>query len=275
MQVFQGTDASGQPQSRVRAAWVPLEIFEKAEDGRIRKKIRGIASTEHFDLQDDRLLQGGIDFDPLMMGGWFNDNHSKKTADVLGYPDRIAPVEVVDDHGRKVKATLVEGYLLDTPEAKRIADLAESLKGTPRQLGFSLEGDILKRDTRDNRIVVKARVRNIAITNCPVNPYTSLSLVKSMQTAERLFKAASVGHAFAAPGVAVAGSIRPLTPRLLIEPAPASQVFDEFEKLARSWRAKGQLRKSRAAIDEVRRRFPHASAADADRILRLAAAVGG
>jgi hypothetical protein len=48
-------------------------------------------------------------------------------------------------------------------------ELAKAMKksGAPRSLGFSIEGKVLERDG-GNRIV-RAKVRNVAITNAPVN----------------------------------------------------------------------------------------------------------
>ena len=129
---------------------MPVDFFEKAdaEPGK-QRRIGGIASTEVDDLQGEVALARGLDFRRFLDGGWFNDNHSKKTADVLGYPEDAKTFRKGDvlPNGEKAGANgaWVEGYLLDTPEAKRIWDLGKALQKTNRRLGFSLEGDILKR----------------------------------------------------------------------------------------------------------------------------------
>lgn len=260
--------------------WVPFEVVEKADpDGKVRLKVRGIVSTEHVDRQGDQILQDGIDFAPLVKYGWLNDNHSKATTGVLGYPDRIYPVNLPGGPGGKpVRATAIEAYLLDTPEAHKVAELARSLKGTPRQLGFSVEGDILGRSKRNPKLVTRAEVRNIAITNCPVNPYTRLDLVKSMDALsifDSLEKAASVGHSVAVQGIAVAGNLRPVVPRSLSlrialpTAAPARRQAEAFVDMAEEWRlANGLLMKSQAEA-MVRSRFPRATPAEVERILRL------
>lgn len=187
--------------------WYPI-AFEKASDGRI--KVKGIISTEHEDRQGDTIEQDGLNFRPFLRYGWLNDNHSKDTTGVLGYPDKVYPT-AIPEKGKRVKAWAMEATLLDTPEARRVAALAEQLAGTPRQLGFSVEGPPPKRDPANPKRIVEAEVWNVAVTNCPVNPYTSLGLVKSMDAVQ---KALSVGGAIGAePGVAIAGSARPLMPQ--------------------------------------------------------------
>lgn len=249
-------------------AWLPCEVFEKADaDGTKRLRIRGIASTEHRDRDGDTIRQDGLDFSEFIAHGWFNDNHTKDTTGVLGYPDRVYPV-VIEDGGRTVKATAVEGYLLDTPEARRIADLAASLKGTPRQLGLSVEGPPPTRDRADPTQIIKAKVRNVAITNCPVNPFTTLGLAKSMFVAERLSKGATTG------------SIAPLMPESLgglsnvgsplAQAKRARELTDEWLK------ANGGLALSKSvAASIVQKRLPWAGHDEIDRILALARRMGG
>ena len=256
--------------------WVPFRIvgLEKAGDkGEKRYRIQGIATTEHMDQDGDTIVQGGLDFTPFLKHGWFNDNHSKDTADVLGYPDRVYSV-VLDDDGVKVPATAVEGYLLDTPAARKIVEIARSLEGTPRQLGFSIEGPLPVRDPRNPNRIVKATVRNVAITNCPVNPHTKLGLAKSLR-ALGLAKGMDVGAPGQARGVAVTGSARPLMPeslgfRLHLTGDPDA-TDDRLRTITDDWRKAngGRLSKS-AATQRIQARFPQATAAEVDRILALA-----
>lgn len=258
--------------------WIPFQVvgLEKGSDGKERVRIRGLASTEHMDQDGDTIVQDGLDFSYFLKRGFFNDNHSKETADVLGYPDKVYPV-TIDDDGKKVRATAVEGYLLDTPEAMRIADLARSLDGTPRQLGFSVEGPPPVRDPRNPARIVKATVRNVAITNCPVNPFTKLDLVKSM----RFAKALSAGGPAQAPGVVVAGSARPLMPeslglRLPIGGPDPVAVAKRAKALTDEWlKANGGLSLEKSlAIRLIKARHPQATPAEVDRILAQARRLG-
>ena len=146
---------------------IPAEL-EKSKDGQVR--IKGIASVESPDLAEETVIQKGMDISYLLNRGFFNDNHSKETAGKVGIPTvaRTTP-----------KGLYVEGYLLDTPRAKAIVDLAEALKkaGGDRKLGFSVEGKITK---RNGKIIEKSWVKDIAITAEPYHPGTYLEIVKSI-----------------------------------------------------------------------------------------------
>ncbi len=156
-----------------------VEVFEKAGPEGTDRRIGGIVSTDHLDRQSEVLLQEGLDFTPFLKGGWFNDNHESTTDSVIGYPSAAELRHLPD--GRK--GWYVEGFLLKTDRANRIWDLATELQrsGSGRKLGFSVEGSIAERDPDDPKKVRKAVVREVAITKCPVNTHTSLSvLAKSL-----------------------------------------------------------------------------------------------
>lgn len=139
-----------------------FEIIEKAgEDIEETRPIGGWCSTESLDRQDEIVVAKGLDFSEFVAFGYFNDNHKQDTAAVLGYP-RIAKLQK--------SRWYTEGNLVkDFAPADKVWDLAKALKksNAPRRLGFSIEGKVLERDGR-NRIM-RAKVRNVAITNCPVN----------------------------------------------------------------------------------------------------------
>ena len=152
--------------------------FEKAEapEGQSRR-IGGFVSSGKLDKDGERVIQKGLDFSPFLKSGWFNDNHSRKTTDILGYPDFAKLFE----KGQKLpngelsphEGWWAEGYLLGTPDGMAIWNLAKALNGTERKLGFSVEGKIIGRED-GGKTISKAEVRNVAITGCPVNDDTSL-----------------------------------------------------------------------------------------------------
>lgn len=173
---------------------MPLEVFEKADAGEGKqRRIGGLASVETKDRQEETILQRGLDFSDFVNNGWFNDNHSKVTTDILGYPDTATPPRYIKKgsvlpSGKIAKGDghWVEGYLLDTEKANRVWELGQALQKTDRRLGFSVEGKIEKRTGPENRIIAKALVRNIAITNCPVHPDARMEiLAKSLQVVEK------------------------------------------------------------------------------------------
>ena len=180
---------------------IPFEVFHKAgaEPGKARR-IGGIISSEDKDRQGEIVLQRGLDFSEFVQNGWFNDNHSKATTDIVGYPELIEQRIV---RGKPVH--YVEGYLLEGHEpADKIWDLANALARTNRRLGFSIEGSVQR---RSGSTIAKAKVREVAITKCPVNTATGLEiLAKSLMAAEsegeEWRRALAAGQAVSNPGIA-------------------------------------------------------------------------
>ncbi len=186
---------------------VPISFFQKG-DGDKARRVGGVVSTESKDFEDETVLQRGLDFSHFQKRGWFNDNHSKNTAGIAGYPDR--PVQrfrkgqkLPDGVIAKANCTWAEGHLLRNKAGNDLWDTAKSLEGTDRRLGFSVEGKVLQRDGGDGKRVTKALVRNIAITNAAINDDTQMNiLAKSLTAIEQgasdadkvaLFKALTMG----------------------------------------------------------------------------------
>lgn len=223
---------------------VPVAIFEKADaEAGKQRRIAGIISTETTDRQNDVLLQRGLDFDDFLQHGWFNDNHSKATDDILGYPDKVIRFKkgdrLPDGTVATSNGTWAEGYLLDTKKAQGIWELGQALAKTSRRLGFSVEGKIEQRTGPRNRVVAKAKVRNVAITNCPVNTDTRLEvLAKSLQSFEKALgmgTPVTPGHAPVGPQTGM-GAGMVLTGesleqdgqlRLLVEPKPKKRKINK------------------------------------------------
>lgn len=152
--------------------WINLYKAEKQDAE--TAKIAGVISTDEVDLQGETVKQEGLDFDYFLKKGVFNYEHKAGAENMLGYPTKV----------RKRKGyTEVEGVLLlDKPKARDIFDTAQALQkaGRQRTLGFSIEGQVLERDAMKPQLVTKARVINCAITSNPINPNTSLELIKSI-----------------------------------------------------------------------------------------------
>lgn len=185
---------------------VPVSFFEKADAPKgQQRRIGGIITTEAPDRQGEVVLQKGLDFNDFLRNGWFNDNHSKDTDGVVGYPDAVQFFQKGETlpNGRPAPSPghWAEGYLLEGHErADKIWNLGKALQGTGRSLGYSVEGNIHRRigpktifkksakgrGTWVGNTVAKASVRNVAITNCPVNTDTGLEmLAKSLRVAEQ------------------------------------------------------------------------------------------
>lgn len=172
----------------------PLTVFKSddAASGK-QRRIAGIISTDQEDRQNERILQDGLTFDDFLANGWFNDNHKSGVTDILGYPEtvkRFSPGDTLPD-GQKAEAncTWVEGYLLDTPKANEIWQLGQALAKTHRRLGYSVEGEIVSRQGPQDRVIAEAKVRNVAITHCPVNANSYLEvLARSLSARTNMLK---------------------------------------------------------------------------------------
>lgn len=175
--------------------FAPMRFFKSAgaEDGK-QMRIAGIVSTEAKDRQGETILQRGLDFEEFLKFGWFNDNHSNKTSDILGYPEAVQffskGARLPDGSTATNNLHWAEGYLLPDDAGRKIWEKGMALQKTAsgRTLGFSVEGKIKQRLNHDHKTIAKALVRNVAITAVPVNAETKLhTLAKSLQAAEEQF----------------------------------------------------------------------------------------
>jgi hypothetical protein len=170
---------------------VPLEFFQKGDDqDPYSRRIRGFVTTEHPDRDGEIVLQDGLDFSDFLKYGHFNDNRGQKTRDMLGWPISVERKRTADGRvGHYVEGYLIRGWE-PAEEVWRLGQALQTAKA-PRRLGFSVEGKIDQRGEQNGLpTVVRARVRNVAITSQPVNPYTGLDLVT---------KALMAGNAIGAP----------------------------------------------------------------------------
>lgn len=156
--------------------FVPLS-FEKASDGTGQSmvRIKGVCSSTTEDSDGETLYPEGFDFKPLLSTGFLNWNHqaNKTSKAICGEP---TSAKVVNDG----KDFYIEGFLYPNEEGKNVAELAETLeKHSPnRRLGFSIEGQALERDMLNPKKITRARITGVAITQCPKNPNTLMSIVK-------------------------------------------------------------------------------------------------
>ena len=185
----------------------PVVAFEKAgaPDGQ-QRRIAGIISTDALDQQNERLIQSGLKFDKFLSAGWLNyDHRNESVSDIVGYPSSVAQFNRGDTlpNGQKSEhnCSWVEGYLIGK-HGKEIWNLAKDLSGTPRALGFSVEGTINKRDGADRNVIVSADVSAVAVTGAPINQFTRLEvLARSMSAIKnRANKAFTYGSPAAPTG---------------------------------------------------------------------------
>lgn len=166
---------------------VDVEVFEKSGDKNPRR-IGGFVTTDQLDKQGERLLQEGLNFEPFLNGGWFNDNHKDL---IVGHPVSAELMTKGDKRG-----WWVEGYLLEGQKrADELWETAVALQKSNRRLGFSVEGKIQERSGPDGNTIARADIKNVAITSCPVNDGTALEvLAKSLGAVnDHISKALAMG----------------------------------------------------------------------------------
>ena len=158
------------------STFVPFELIEKgaenSESEKLTARIGGIISTESRDQQGEVIDQTGVNWDYFLKHGWFNYEHKQGPENILGHPELV-----YETRANGKPATRVEGVLyLHKAKAKEVWETAMAMKkaGVKRQLGFSVEGQVLERNQKQIR---RARVLNVAITAHPVNPDARLEVL--------------------------------------------------------------------------------------------------
>jgi hypothetical protein len=159
---------------------IPLGIetdLEKSGDEDSKKYfVKLMAGDNVKDIQQEIVEPEGFILDYLMKGGYFNYDHGKGAENLIGEP---TDYELVKNTTTGYCGLLIKGFFYKSKSAAR--NLIEHLKvlkeiGSKRRIGASVEGKTLER--KGNRIV-KAWVKNIAITEHPINRNTWVDLVKS------------------------------------------------------------------------------------------------
>lgn len=139
--------------------------------------VSGFASTPDLDLQNDIVRPDAINIDYFVKNGYLNYEHRDEPDYKIGVPTENC---YVDSH----KGLYVEGKLFkDNQYAQKMWSLANSLEkaNVNRNLGFSIEGVIRKRNGMDDRIIEDVVIYNVAITTNPANPSATWeAFVKSL-----------------------------------------------------------------------------------------------
>lgn len=194
--------------------WLPNVYFDegiaKSEKEKYNsRKIFGVMTTERKDRQGEVLVSKGLDFKEFLSHGHFNDNHSQDTSAIIGYPEKAEHHTNLAQYGLSgVQGWTCEGYVLKgTKRADAIWELAKALQSVPnRKLGFSVEGKVIR---RNDKTIEKAIIRNVAITNCPVNTDCNWSVLeKSFYEEDYAIKALSAGFATSPATQAGGGALR-------------------------------------------------------------------
>lgn len=176
------------------STWMPIEkAGTEAIHGAPARLIRGIGSTEVFDLQQEKILRDGIDLSPLLKSGFINWNHWPGPANIIGEPkeaELILPDEVRNRFGSSPYVKSVTGFGLytlgllynDCQRADEVWDFLTRIEKarasgySQRNIGWSVEGLALQ---RNGPVITKFMCRHLAVTHEPVNTESWAEIVKS------------------------------------------------------------------------------------------------
>lgn len=161
---------------------VPMEIVKSRTIKEGQRPIRGVASTPHKDLQNEEVIQKGLELSYFLKHGYYNDDHQKGHQHKVGQPTVAMIKSCKDRYDKGTTGLWTEGFLWKKglhAGADAIWELAQAMGGSnsDRQMGFSIEGKVLQ---RDGQRIIKAWVQDIAITASPINTYSWLELVNDL-----------------------------------------------------------------------------------------------
>ncbi len=152
--------------------WFPLKkSAEESVHGQKVHIIEGVASTEDPDLQNEVVVQEGMDLSPLMEEGYINWNHMPGPENLIGEP--------LETRIQKGPSLWIKGFLYpEVVRAQAVLNLlkSQSTQESNRRLGWSVEGKVTGRS--GNR-VSKSLVQHVAVTHEPINTNTWADLGKS------------------------------------------------------------------------------------------------
>lgn len=160
-----------------------IPLILKGEDPATgRRVVKGVASTSAIDLQDEEVIQKGLDVKYFVKHGYYNDDHKPGFSNKVGQPEEALIKTVTDSLGKNVLGLWTKGFLWPKGTHKgsdAIWELAKALEASDsnRRLGFSIQGKVLQ---RDGKRIVKAWIQDIAITPSPVNTSTWMDVVTEM-----------------------------------------------------------------------------------------------
>ena len=163
----------------VFSSFQPFSIdLSKADDEKDTIEIEGIATTEHEDTAGEIILQEGLDWSYCLKNGSFNYDHSNEPKFIMGAPQSVRKLTY-----KGKPATSIKGVLYAKKQI--VKDLVENFKamksaGDIRQLGFSIEGQVMQRDNKEPHIITRARVLNVSLTHNPCNTEATVAMVKSI-----------------------------------------------------------------------------------------------
>lgn len=158
---------------------VPIDIFKgKNSKGENTYVFEGIASTPDTDTQGETLFTKAYDLNNFKDVNW---NHKSKD-DANAYLGQIVSHNF-EKSGLKIKGELFE----EMPMTNAVVNLMKALKKRGKKLQLSVEGQVLQRGSENKddpayKIIKKAKLTGVAITNNAINQNTFCDLIEKGYT---------------------------------------------------------------------------------------------
>lgn len=143
--------------------------------------VQGVMTSDAMDEEDDSITPEGMDCSYFLEKGWIKYEHGNKPEQFIGEPIEVRvgrfehPTLMKAVNGIFVKGRLFSARGLTKSAIEAMQDLQKS--NTKRRMGWSIEGNVKKRDKAGK--IVKSVLRNVVLTMNPVNTTTWAELAKS------------------------------------------------------------------------------------------------
>lgn len=200
--------------------WAPFDVIEKGDgDTSGRGRIKGIASSEAIDADNEIIVQKGLDFSGAK---WITLEHPCGVMNIIGEP---LVFKSGNHNGHEVTEIEADLFLTDML-GKQIFEKARTLNkaNSKSKLGFSIEGRAVR---RNGNKIEEAKVHSVAVSANPKNPMATFDPVM----ASMFFRSAMAGYPMQA--VDYSAPFAPTVPQSLQGTTADKDKEDEIQKEAR------------------------------------------
>jgi len=160
--------------------FLPVDISKgKNENGEDVVQFSGLASNGHRDLDGETMADCDFSIEDRF---FVNYNHEKSPDSIIG--------QVVDFEKRKGHLFVKGELYTQIPKAKAVVNLMKALERGSKKtnLGISVEGKVIERDSNDKSKIKKALISAIALCPMPKNCQTYAQLIQKGFTGDDIYQ---------------------------------------------------------------------------------------
>lgn len=149
--------------------FLPIDKVAKSDDDKVIL-ISGYASTGVKDFQGETIDPNGIHYDYLLDHGYIDYEHDADQ--IIGVPTENTHL---DNKGLFLEAKLFSNM----EQVQHVLKLYKNIKenNIDRNIGFSVEGSVNERDSKDKSIIRDVQITGVAVTTHPANPTCSWTVL--------------------------------------------------------------------------------------------------